>query len=215
MAKLELVEVTLDKYGFSFYVVSLPEDKVGDKLALGSPETGLISRVEYQNFLFSELVMNLDRLYQFLIENTGGDPDAQIKLRNLIEKEVCKVNPLFKPEDLLINSNGIIKLKEGNEGSPLTENPDWGRVPEDAINPYVAIEEIQILDVPPEDIMASMGIDPPFMDRFETVDVKWERVNLDLKIRKFSKDDLPFIFGPEASFSKELHYQVYIIQKCI
>lgn len=215
MAKLELVEATLETYGFSFYVVNLPDDQVEDKLALGSPETGLISKVEYQNFLFSELVVNLERLYQFLIENTGGDPEAQLKLRDLIEAEIYKVNAAFRPEDLVLNGNGIIKPKEGNEGTVLSDNPDWNRIPEDSINPYVTVEEIQILDVAPEDIMSAMGIEPPFLDRFDTVDVKWKRTNIDLKIRKFSKEDLPFIFGPDVSFTKEIHYQVHIIQKCL
>jgi len=63
MSNLELVEATLPDSEFSFYITKLPEEFIADKLALVSPETGVICQMEYQNFLFMELVLNLERLF--------------------------------------------------------------------------------------------------------------------------------------------------------
>ena len=45
MVNLELVEATLPDSGFSFYITKLPEELKEDKLALASPETGVICRM--------------------------------------------------------------------------------------------------------------------------------------------------------------------------
>jgi len=214
MANKELVETSLAEFGFSFHVVRLPEADIEDKLALASPETGLICRMEYQNWLFTELVVNLERLFRFIAETSGGEPEEQIELRNQVEEEVYKVNPLLHPDKLIITKNGVIKRADKAEGTPLAKNPDWGRVLAD-VNPYVEIEEIEIVDDPEVVIIPPEMDDQAFTGRFETVDRKWARTNLDLKIRKFTKGDISFIFGPEVAFTKELHYKIHIIQKCV
>jgi len=216
MANPELVEVTLDEHGFSFYVVKLPPEAVEDKLALNSPETGLICRMEYQNFLYCELVVNLERMYRFIAENTGGDQAEQIKIREEVEREIYKVNPKLDPSGLIITKSGVIKPAGKGEGEPLVESADWDRILDD-LNPFIIFEEVDILEqIPP--LLGAEGDDnegPPFLDSFDTVELKWERTNIVLNIRKFSPDDLPFIFGPEVSFREELHYKIHIIQKCV
>jgi hypothetical protein len=214
MADMELVEVTLGKHGFSFHVVRVPDEEIDDKLALASSETGLICRMEYQNFLFNEFVINLERLFHYFAETAGGDPAEQIELRNLAEAEIYKVNPGLDPESLIITKNGLIK--RSGTGTALTKNPDWGRVLSD-VNPYIVVEEVEILDAPP-DYIPKMPEEPPTFvpeGNFETVVCNWPRTNLDLSVRKFSPNDLPYVFGMEVSFRKKLHYQIHIIQKCI
>jgi len=219
MANLEVVEVGLENHGFSFLVVKIIKEQLADKLALASPETGLICRMEYQNFLFSSLVVNLERLFMFIAEASGGDPEDQLRLRGEVEKGIYSVNPLLDPKNVVLTKSGMLKPKgEPAEGVPLDENPDWGRILED-VNPYITIEEIEIMPqvpffpmMPPPTTTSS---EPPFMASFDTQEVVWPRTNLKLNIRKFSTDDLNLIFASEMTFQEEFHYQIHVIQQCI
>lgn len=213
MSKVEFVEVKLEKYGFSFYVMELPKGDVEDKLALASSDTGLVCRIDYQNFLFGEFIVNLERLFGFIAGQTGGEPEEQLSLRNKVAAKIYKVNPALDPANVVLTKSGILKPKGDWEGTPLSDNPDWHR-PTEEINPYVIIDEIEILDNPGS-LIPTDNDEPFFSEGFDSIQVKWARLNIDLEIRKFSRDDLSFIFGSEVSFEKELHYKVHIIQQCI
>lgn len=213
MANQELIEVKLEEYGFSFHVMLLPKKDIEDKLALASDGSGLLCQMEYQNFLFVELVMNLERMFHFIADQTGGDPEEMIELRNKIIALVFTINPGLAPENLVITDSGIIKTKDKWEGVPLVDNSDWSRVTED-INPLVIIEEVEIIETS-DQLVPLDSVVPPKTGNFDLIPVKWPRLNIVLQIRKFSKNDLSFIFGSVTSFEEELHYQVHIVQKCI
>lgn len=217
MGTLELVEASLPDSDFSFYITKIPEDHAEDKLALASPESGVICRMEYQNFLFMELVLNLERLFHYMAETSGADPDVQMKIREQIELEVYKTNPMLSPDKVVLTKGGVLKLASKATGTQLDKVSGWGRQILD-INPYIVIEEIEIIDDPDVDIQIppmDLGMDSTFMGRFETVERKWERLNVELKIRKFSKEDMAFIFGADVSFTQDLHYKIHIIQRCL
>lgn len=216
MGNLELVEASLPDSDFSFYITKIPEDHAEDKLALASPESGVICRMEYQNFLFMELVLNLERLFHYMAETAGANIEVQMKIREQIEMEVYKYNPMLSPDKVVLTKGGVLKLSSKAKGTQLDKVSGWDRQILD-VNPYIVIEEIEIIDdpdgtpLPPVDL----GGDSTFMGRFETVERKWTRLNVDLKIRKFSKEDMAFIFGADVSFGKDLHYKVHIVQRCL
>jgi hypothetical protein len=213
VSNLELVEATLPDSEFSFYITKLPEDLIADKLALVSPETGVICQMEYQNFLFMELVLNLERLFHYMAESSGGDPEFQVRLRDQIELEVYKANPMLSPDKVVLTKHGLLKRADKHEGTLLPELKGWDRRIED-INPYIVVEEFEIVGVPDE-VMPPMPDDSSFMSRFDTVERKWDRLNIELKIRKFTKNDLAFIFGMDVAFTEDIHYKIHIIQKCL
>lgn len=78
----------------------------------------------------------------------------------------------------------------------------------------MVIEEFEIVDQPPAADIVELP-ESIFPDKFDSVVCSWERLNVDLKIRKMSKKDLPYIFGSESSFSQDLHYKIHIIQRCL
>ncbi len=191
MSNLELVEATIDATGFAFYIVKLPDEDVGDKLARASTQTGLICRMEYQDFLFAEFVVNLERLFHYVAEASGGEPDEQLELRNQIEEEIYKVNLALDPRGLVISKSGIIKLAGTGEGVPLIENSDWDRVlDQEDINPFIAFEEIEAVEGPDEtdDLEDLLSDDLDSLGQVDTIERKWPRVNVVLNVRKFSKD---------------------------
>jgi len=212
MSKRELVEVKLEKYGFSFDVVKLNEEAMLDKLALTSPETGLLSRIEYQNFLFNETVLNLERFFHFMLEATGGDPDGQIQLRNLVEKEIVAINALFDADQLIISRSGVIKPLSKGEGTPLVSNNDWDKLIAD-INPFIIVEEFDLTDVPDEDDEAPP--DSSFPTTIPTIKQVWERTNIELHIRVFKQEDIPAIFGQVQSFPNEFRYKFFVVNQTI
>ncbi len=221
MSKRELVEVTLEPFGFSFDVVKLPEEVVVDKLALFSSDTGLISRIEYQNYLFSETVLNLERLFHFIVETTGGDIGETIEMRHLVEEKIIGVNPSLDPNTLVITKTGVIKPAVLGEGIPLPNNGDWGKIIED-INPYIDIEEIELTDEDPD---ADPPQDPPpgqitldspiFSANVPTEKVLWERTNIEVGILKYNKEHVPAIFSPVVSIPDEFSFHVFVIKVCI
>lgn len=215
MAKFEIVEVSLEDLKFSFQVVRLPEEGIDDKLVQISTGTGLISRIEYQNFVFTEAVLNLERLFLFILETTLGEHEEQKQLRNQVEELVYTVNPSLRPDDLLFNSDGILKRPaEGREGTLITENADWLKDIGE-INPYGMVEDSDLAGVtgglPPDEIPPPA----PVTESTEYTTCKWTRPNLELKIRKYSKADLPTIFGRQTSFKDKLHYKAHIIRQCV
>ena len=214
MTNLELVEATLPDSEFSFYVTKLPEDFIADKLALVSPETGVICQMEYQNFLFMELVLNLERLFHYMAESSGGDPDYQIKIRDQVELEIYKANPSLCPDKVVLTKQGLLKPADKADGTLLPKLKGWDRRIAD-VNPYIVMEEFEIITVPNEEVMSPLPDSSSFTGRFDTVERKWDRLNIELKIRKFTKNDLSFIFGMDVNFTEDIHYKIHIIQKCL
>lgn len=220
VANHEVVELTLEDFGFRFMVVKLPDDTVEDKLALTSSETGLISRIEYQNFLFSESVLNVERLFLFISDATGSDPEEQIKMRNIIEERIYEVNPAFRASDLIITKAGVIKPATKGEGLPLIENTDWGNLDDD-INPYVVVEELDIFEGPPEEEDeeesedSAPSPDEPVYTTSEIVMKHWKRFGLDLEIKRYSKESLPAIFSGGIVFNNPIAYKGFVATKCL
>jgi intein/homing endonuclease len=209
---MDCIEVTLEGYGFTFRVAKVPKDEIEDKLALASTETGLMTRIGYQNFLFAELILNIERLYTFIGEVSGGEPEEQIKCRNKIEALIYDVNPIFNPENLVLSRTGVVKLAKKYRGTPLKENSDWYRLSDD-INPFIEFEEFTIVDE--SDILGEDEPLPANYGIFETVQKKWDRLNLDLRIRKFGKEDLGIIFSSGAPFPEAKHYKGFVVKRCI
>lgn len=218
MSSLELVEATLPGQDFSFYITKLPEEGVEDKLALASPETGIICRMEYQNFLFMELILNLERLFHYMAESTGGDPEHQLEVRNSIEAEIYRVNPNLSPDSVVLTKGGVLKVSSKAKGPLLKDVAGWDRRILD-INPYVIIEEIEIEGSPRDTDIANTYNDFPHTtassSSHPTVELHWDRLNIDLNIRQYTEDDLASLFGTEVSFSQDIHYKIHIVQRCL
>lgn len=228
MSSRELIEVKLESYNFSFFVVRLPEDILLDRLAINSPQSGLISRIEYQNFIFNETVVNLDRLYRFIADTTGGDREEIKKIRDDVESLVYGINPTLDPNILIITKNGVIKPSSVAPGEPLPSNPDWDKGV-DQLTPYLFFEELDIIDSP-EDFLDAEDIfvdeDVPVEDKDDgdgvnlpsdipVVEKKWVRSNLILGIRKFTKDQVGLFLNKGTVFNNELLYKVYITRYCV
>jgi hypothetical protein len=212
MAHRELVEVTLKKYNFSFDVARLSEEAILEKLAVISTDTGVISKIEYQNFVFMETIVNLDRVFRFAIETAGDDREEQMQFRNDMESLVYGVNPAFDPVLLVITKNGMIRPVTLGEGVPLVENPGWDKDFED-VDPYIEVEEFDIID-DPEDAPPNIS-DDGGSSNSKYVKKKWSRTNIVVTIRKFSKENIGDVFRGFSSFPSELIYKAHIIHKCV
>jgi hypothetical protein len=223
MSAGELVEVVLEGHGFTFTVVRLPKEVIIDKLALVSPSTGIITRTDYQNFVFSQTILNLERIFIFMTEKSST-PDEYVILRDSIIDLSYEVNPGLNPNILGLTTSGIIKPAVLCENcKPLEENPDWDRVP-DAFNPYVDIDLAEIMDdieeysmdeedAPPQPSFFS-DLEPP--PHLETVVRKWDRTNLELEVKRYGKEDISALLKPTLTFPEEDNvYKIFIIQQTV
>jgi hypothetical protein len=220
MSAGELVEVFLEEYGFTFTVVRLPKEAILDKLALASPNTGIITKTEYQNFVFCETVLNLERIFTFMTEAVSTNIEAYLKLKDQVIDLSYEVNPGLDPNILAITKNGIIKPAVlCSDCTPLTSNPDWNRLPE-AFNPFIDIDIAEIMDdideYNLEEAPPSLFSDLDPHPHKETEIKKWERTGLELEIKKYGKEDLQEIVAPTLTFPEEdAVYKVYIIQQTV
>ena len=89
--KYGLTSVELKEYGFKFEVVKWPEDTIEDRLALASTDTGLICRMEYQDVIFNECLVNLDRVLKFIGDAAAGSQELAISIRNAIEAAIVEL----------------------------------------------------------------------------------------------------------------------------
>jgi hypothetical protein len=221
MAVGKLVEVVLEGHGFTFTVVKIPKELIIDKLALISPSTGMITRTDYQNFIFSETILNLERIFIFMTEKSSSISEY-VSLRDQVIDLSYEVNPGLNPNILSITPSGIIKPSIlTKDGKPLENNPDWNRVP-DISNPYVDIDLAEIMGDIEEYAMDDDNEQPSFFSDLkppphkETVIKKWERTNLELEIKKYDREDISLLLKPTLTFPEEDSvYKVFIIQQTV
>lgn len=221
MSAGELVEVVLEGHGFTFTVVRLPKEVIIDKLALVSPSTGIITRTDYQNFVFSQTILNLERIFMFMTEKSSSVTEY-VNLRDSIINLSYDINPGLNPSILSLTSSGIIKPSViCDDCSPLEDNPDWNRVP-DAFNPYADIDLAEIMDDIEEYAMDEEDSEPSFFSNLkppphlETVVRKWERTNLELEIKRYGEEDISALLKPTLTFPEEDNvYKIFIIQQTV
>lgn len=222
--KYELVEKKVKKYNFSYLVVSIPEDELGDKLIHVSPPegTGLISRTEYQNFLFTKFILDVNNMFLFMAKATGGDIEEQVKIREELEEGIYEVNPGLNPDNLVFSSGGVIRPNTSGNGTPLTENRAWDKDPDnEEINPFILVQEFEIFDDPANmasslaDLANSEDEEEYKFNDVPSVKKLWDRINVRIAIRKFSKNDLFEIFEPGLSFTEDIQYKIYVTNACL
>lgn len=202
MSDYAVNDVVWPEYGLKFQIIKIPDADIEDKLALASPETGLVLHVEYQDFLFAKCIVDVDRVGRFIEETAYQNEELLFELRNQLEDMIVEVNPLFDPDNIVINGNGIMKLAAKSTGIALKENPDWDK----------KVDFLFISNHPEMDVYDT-GHDDTF-DNEATVSRIWERANMQIRIKKLSKEDLASFFE-KPKFPNELLYKTYVMRKCL
>jgi ATP-dependent protease Clp ATPase subunit len=232
--------VLLESADFYVLILEFPETDVNDKLSVLASEKGLIYRHLYEDFVIGTCMANAGPFFYHIRKRA----ELIVKLAE-IRKEaldlIFRHSPGFKPENIVINQNNILKTKSsvraGEKGRALTSNDLWDQDPPlsnfgPAIitstpyktddNPFREDDEdAPLLDAPPaEDVP-----DNPFSNSagggnvdvpYELVGHKWDRLGLYVNVRKYEESDAALVSLLGGSpFESTRGYHILVVERCV
>jgi ATP-dependent protease Clp ATPase subunit len=122
----------LESADFNILILEFPEEDVNDRLALLASEKGLIYQHLYEDFVLTTCLANSGPFF-YHIRKRSELLTRFAEIRREALALVYKHSPGFKPENIVINENNVLKTKGSvrpNETTrPLTGNPLWGQEP--------------------------------------------------------------------------------------
>lgn len=235
--------VLLETADFNILVIEFPEEDVNDKLATLASEKGLIYKHLYEDFVLSSCMANSGPFFFHIRKR----PELLMRFADIRREAlslVFKLSPGFRPENIFINENNILKtkdsLKDKEAARPLIENNLWDHDPPlSNFGPGMIISAPEILDeddrLPrdeddPEDTNFSdseLPSDNPFSDNtggngmggdvpYDLVGHKWNTPGVHINIRQYeeSEDALVNLLGG-TPFESARGYNLLVVELCV
>lgn len=201
--------------GFNINVLELKGmEDIEDHLTFFSRNKGVIAKASYESWLVNNFILNNSQIATVFSENLLTVYDNISTLSADLIRIIYDINPLLKPENIIINNNNVLKvvINDNEKGRPLMANIAWGK-------------EKPILD--PTTIMPGINnillytSNPNFIneeevlpDHYEYDNIWWDRLTKYVVIKKFREGDVIQLVGGKV-FDKVDKYQAYIIARCV
>jgi len=209
---------------FEVLVLEIPEAEIEDKLAYFARDKGNINRSFYEDFVIATCVANINQLLFHIKQQALLQPNL-MSIRLEIMNGILEINPLFQPDNLVINRNSVVKLK-GKKGPKdgerlLVDNKSWNlsyyeevmknqpQIDVDSINPTQAVP-------PTEDVAPKKPAATKPLNELEYVIVKkwWKRINRYVEIKQFKEEDMGSILK-QRFFHNRSSFQTFIVSVCV
>lgn len=210
---------------FEVLILEIPRADLEDKLAYLAREKGQISKVFYDDFIIATCVANINQLL-FSLNNHGATQADLVKVREEVVKNIIEANPLLNPDELVINRNHVVKIKEDDteleEGTKLlNENKYW-----DSSSYYDNQPE-----GPPTDLTQPTDRTPSNTGKqdsddknkelkdvnsleFEVVQKWWKRIGQYVQVKTFNENDAESILK-HRYFHNRTSFGTFIVSICI
>jgi hypothetical protein len=124
--------VLLESADFHILVIEFPEEDINDRLAVLASEKGLIYKHLYEDFVLTSCLANSGPFF-FHIRKRPELLTRFSEIRREALNLVFRLSPGFKPENIFINENNILKtnasLKPKEKARPLVDNDLWDQDP--------------------------------------------------------------------------------------
>lgn len=204
---------------FEILVLEIPKEEIEDKLAFFARDKGNITKSFYEDFVISTCVANINQLL-FHIRNRTGSQTNLLDIREQVMKEVLSVNKLLGPDNLVINRNSVVKLKDDagpkEDERLLTENKNWNTsYYDDVVDQNDGDPDVSKI------IPVGKGKNkvPAEMKNIDDIDydvVKkwWDRIRQYVEIKKFPEEDMASILS-QRFFHNRHSFQIYIVTVCV
>ncbi len=197
---------------YDILVLEIPENELEDKLTYLSSEKGQITKSLFEDFVIATCIANVNQLLFHLNQQMIEPPDL-LKVRKEIISCILDVNPLLKPEGLLINRNQVVKIKRGRKKKNehlLTKNKSW------KISYYDELANVtQEIDKKIKEMDENEKEDVP-VDKlgYEVVKKWWRRINQYVEIKKYSPKDVENILK-QRFFHNRSSFETFIVSVCV
>lgn len=199
---------TLD---FETLILKIPDGDIEDKLTYLVSEKGQITRSLFEDFLFANCIANLNQLMFHLNQSITYPPDL-LKVREELLDYIWEINPLMVPNNLVINTNHVVKIKTGKRAKKgeivLDKNKSWNNSSyEDLLtDPSISGEEVEE-DTP----VKKKGLEA--LD-FKIVKKWWKRINQYIKVKVYSEADVENILKQRV-FHSRISFETFIVSVCV
>lgn len=223
--------VYLESADFYVLIIEFPEEDINDKLAVLASEKGLIYRPFYEDFIIGHCMANTGPFFYHVRRR----PELLTKFSDIRREAlelVYKYSPGFRPENLVINQNNVIKTKSSvrkdEKVRPLVSNELWDQEPplssfgpafvtgapakDKDDNPFLEEEP----GTPSADNPFTSGGDEDVGVPYELVGHRWDAVGISVNVRKYedSEPTLIALLGG-TPFESARGYHLLIVQRCI
>jgi len=217
----EVNKVWIEEAEFEILILKIPGNEINDKLAYFARDKGKISKSFYEDFIITSCVANINQLlYRIKSQPNGGS--NLLKIREEIMDAVLKDNPLLIPDNLVINRNSVIKLKDpvndGDDERSLTDNKSWN------LNIYEEMEYTEPdEDSKDKDFIKTKNIEDESknvsgskIDSLDRVVTRkwWKRINKYINVNKYRHDDIQVILGSKYFHNKD-SFKTFVVTICV
>ena len=201
----KVVQVYLETVAYNLLIFQIPEQEVNDKLTYLTREKGLIAKSLYHDFLIATYVSNINQFLQHL-QQKGTTKDQLNEIRGEVVDKILEINPKLIPSNLVINTNHVVKLKDGpkkNNEKLLTENDFWKK---DVYKDKTSPGAIKKLD---------RGAIKNVKDlSFIVIQRFWRRIGQYINLKQFEPGSELVILA-DRSFSARTAFEQYVITICV
>ncbi len=236
--------VLLKAADFHILILEFPDEDVNDKLTVLSHEKGLVYKHLYEDFAITCCMANSGPFFFHIRKR----PELLTRFADIRKEALSLVyhySPGFKPENIVINSNNILKtvasLKLEEESRPLTDNDLWHQDPplsnfgpgviisaparsdDDDDAPFSGEGDENLPEVPSENPFAEPG-DNPFADGsdgrddvpYKLVGHKWDTLGAHINVRQYEPGEESLIsLLGGTPFKTDGGYHLLVVQLCI
>jgi ATP-dependent Clp protease ATP-binding subunit ClpA len=202
----------LKSIDYKILVISIPEEDVEDLLTKFSSESGKISKSYYDDFLISDFIANINQLMGHIKEITTSLEDININaLRKEVVSLIIKYNKLLDPENIIINSNKVLKIRKDklSDGDiELTKNSYWNKSYYDEEGNYIPNKNKEKHNRPE---IKNRDINQM---SYDAVPVFWDRLSEYINIKRYNEDDIDYILSLRC-FHSTTSFNTYIVQNFV
>jgi ATP-dependent Clp protease ATP-binding subunit ClpA len=206
---------------FEILILEIPREDIEDKLAYLARDKGSITRSFFEDFVIATCVANINQLL-FHIKQQHINPPSLMGVRAEVMKLILVVNPILNPENLVINRNAVVKIKE--ETGPkddqrlLTDNKAWNiSYYDEVLDKHEGDPNLdQKIPAPTKGKKKGLPSEMKNMDdlEFEVQKQWWKRINKYIKVKQFKEDDMATILS-QRYFHNRSSFQTYIVSVCV
>lgn len=205
--KYKIVEVHLETMPFKLMIYQVPESELNDKLTYFTRERGLIARDLYNDFLIANCVSNITDFLQY-VRQVGTTVEKLNEIREELIEKVMSINPKLMPSNLVLNTNHVVKIKDGKlqEGEiALTDNEYWKK----------DVYKLKASEKTDEQKQLDMTKVQHIKDlNYTKVQKFWRRLGHYVTVRQFEPGAEVVIVG-DRRFTTRTAFEQYIISVCV